>query len=128
MGEHSEEIRAPEPLGENATEAERAEHMGKYRDAFKSGMTFDLAEPFKWGDGQVETLRMKPSASAFRGVKVKMDGDGGIEYEPHLMAGLCIRMAGMPTSATDRLSVQDMNALAQHGIAFFGLSRTGGRK
>lgn len=119
---------APEPLGDDATEEERQEHLRCYLDAFTNGMRFQLSRPFPCGDGKVDVLVMQPKAGHFKGVKVHVNADGSMEYEPYAMAALCLVMAGHARSMTDRLSVQDMNALAQIGMIFFGLSRRDGKK
>lgn len=119
---------APEPLGDDATEEERAAQQQRYQEAFRSGMRFQLDEPIPWGDGKIDVLVMRPKAGDFKGVKVHLNGDGSMDFEPHTMAALCMVMAGHPRSATDRLSIQDMNALAKHGMFFFGLSRRAGKK
>lgn len=119
---------APEPLAADATAEEKEAYEQRYLDAFRGSMRFQLSEPIPWGDGKIDVLVMRPKAGDFKGVKVQVKGDGSLEYEPHAMAALCMVMAGHPRGATDRLSVQDMNDLAQHGLCFFGLSRRRGKK
>lgn len=119
---------APEPLGDDATAEQREAHQQRYLDAFRNGMRFQLAEPIPWGDGKIDVLVMRPTAGSFKHINVKVSGEGSMDYEPYSMAALCMVMAGHPRSATDRLSIQDMNALAQIGMIFFGLSRRAGKK
>lgn len=119
---------APEPLPDAASDDQKDEHSKRFLDAYRRPMKYQFQEPFKWGTGEVTEMEMKPTAGAFQGFSMHMDADGAIDFKPYDLAALCMKMAGFPESATRRLSVQDMNILAQHGLCFFGLYRSDGRK
>lgn len=84
----------------------------------KPGEPLKLRDPVQFGSELIEELVFKPSARAFKEFSLPMDQRGKIDYQPYALAQVGIKMAGHPAAVVDKLSVRDMNEVAQAVLGF----------
>lgn len=83
-------------------------------------MKLTLSQPIEFGkDNLISELDLKPTARAFKEFALPMKPDGGFLFQPYDLAVVGMKMAGHPAALADKLSVEDMNEIAQAVIGFF---------
>ncbi len=91
-----------------------------------SSVTLKLKSPIEFGKTTLEELVVVPTPRAYKGFSLSMTPEGKIDYQPYELATIGMRMAGQSSGAVDKMSIADMNALAQLVLSFFGESPTAG--
>jgi hypothetical protein len=87
-----------------------------------------LTEPVEFGSTMIETLELKPTGRAMRGLTLPME-KGKLDYQPWPLAVVGLKMAGHVATAetiADRLSPADLTEVANTVLGFFAGSQTGG--
>lgn len=84
-------------------------------------MILKLSQPVTWADSEIDQLELNPTPRHFKDFKVKVT-DSGVEFEPYAFARMGLRMANQPGDEKflEKMCIEDMNALADLVLGFFG--------